>query len=321
MSVKRPLNRAEEVRRRRDREGAQREQRATQRAYRPLPPVTARGTSYAAPRQAQHAPARRFQTALGGALPQTRLNIPHLLPDVWSGARLVSLTLVFVLIGALYFLWTSPTFHVTQPLITGAARMDPTRIAAGLGVDGQSIFLMRADELEARLRLGFPELASAQVTIGLPNQVSVSVTERQPIILWQQGEGYTWVDSSGVAFHPHGQVDGLILVRALAAPPGGLPAEGDPFAPPAYVAPDIVKAIQTLAPSAAPGSTLIYDPADGLGWNDGRGWQVFFGTDPKDMTLKLQVYQSLVDSLLQRNIYPVLISVVHADAPYYRMEQ
>jgi hypothetical protein len=54
---------------------------------------------------------------------------------------------------------------------------------------------------------------------------------------------------------------------------------------------------------------------------DSRGWQAYFGADPKDVALKLRIYQSLVDSLAARGIYPAFISVVHADAPYYRMEQ
>jgi len=66
---------------------------------------------------------------------------------------------------------------------------------------------------------------------------------------------------------------------------------------------------------------IIYDPSNGLGWNDTRGWQVFFGTDAKDMALKVRVYQSLVDSLMARGLYPTFINVAYANAPYYRMSQ
>lgn len=318
MSKDRALNRAQEVRRRRARDAAKRQQQATERAYRPLPPVTARAAAYPSTRPQPRSNTRRFETALG--LPQTRARLPDL-PQGWSGPRLVSLLIALLLGAALYFLWTLPVFHVTEPQVTGAARIPAAEIHAALGLNGRSIFLVQPGELETRLRLTFPELASAQVTIGLPNQVSVRVTERQPIILWQQGEGYTWIDSSGVAFRPHGQADGLILVSALAAPPGGLAPLDDPFSPPPYLAPDIVKAIQVLALNVPPGSVLIYDPRHGLGWNDSRGWQAFFGIESQAMSLKLQVYQSLVDWLMSRNIYPAFISVVHADAPYYRMAE
>jgi cell division protein FtsQ len=318
VSSDRPLNRAHEVRKRRASEEAKRQQQATQRAYRPLPPVTVRGSAYVPTRPHARDNTRRFQTAIG--LPQPRTHI-SILPGEWTGKQLIAVIVTVLFAAALYFMWSSPTFHVTEPQVIGAARIAPAEITSALGINGESIFLIRTEELATRLRLNFPELASAEVTIGLPNQVSVHVTERQPIIFWQQGEGYTWVDASGVAFHPHGQADGLILVSALAAPPSGPAVSDDPLSPPPYVSPDLVKAIQTLAPSAPPGSPLIYHPQHGLGWNDAQGWQVFFGTESQDMTLKLQVYQSLVISLTERNIYPAFISIEHTDAPYYRMAE
>jgi hypothetical protein len=66
---------------------------------------------------------------------------------------------------------------------------------------------------------------------------------------------------------------------------------------------------------------MTYDPQDGLGWTDSRGWKVYFGTNAKDMPLKVRVYQSLVDSLMARGLYPAFISVAYPDAPYYRMAQ
>jgi hypothetical protein len=114
---------------------------------------------------------------------------------------------------------------------------------------------------------------------------------------------------------------GLLLVAALAAPPGGIAPADDPLSPPPFVSPDLVQAIQTLAPNAPPGAPLIYHPDHGLGWSDAQGWQVFFGVDAQDMALKFQVYQSLVLSLTGRNIYPAFISVEHPDAPFYRMAE
>ncbi|HEY2979850.1 MAG TPA: FtsQ-type POTRA domain-containing protein, partial [Anaerolineales bacterium] len=289
MSAHRPLNRAEEVRRRRAEEASKRQQQATQRAYRPMPPVTARGMAHVPAGHGPRGNTRRYQTALG--LPQTRVQAPSWPRELLS-TRFVAIASALAVGALFYFLWTSPYFHVLAPQVTGNTRIAAEEISAALGVNGQPIFLMRSADLEKRLRLNYPELASAEVTIRLPNQVSVRVTERVPIILWQQGDGYTWVDASGVAFHPHGQVDGLILVGALAAPPSGPASGADPFAPPPYVSPDLVKAIQVLAPTAPPGSPLIYDPHNGLGWADERGWQVFFGIESQDMTLKLRVYQS-----------------------------
>ena len=39
------------------------------------------------------------------------------------------------------------------------------------------------------------------------------------------------------------------------------------------------------------------------------------------MPLKVQVYQSLVDSLIGKNKIPEYINVAYPDAPYYRMPE
>ncbi len=51
--------------------------------------------------------------------------------------------------------------------------------------------MLKSSDLENRLRLNYPELSSAHVTVGLPNTLSVSVVEREPVLLWQQANGYT----------------------------------------------------------------------------------------------------------------------------------
>jgi hypothetical protein len=94
----------------------------------------------------------------------------------------------------------------------------------------------------------------------------------------------------------------------------------DPLSPPPYMSVDLVSAIQTLAPSTPIGIPIIYDAYNGLGWTDSRGWRVFFGSNAKDMVLKVRVYQGLVDSVTARGLYPVVINVARVDAPYYRME-
>ena len=59
----------------------------------------------------------------------------------------------------------------------------------------------------------------------------------------------------------------------------------------------------------------------GFGWNDPRGWRVYFGTTPNDVELKMRVYELMVSSLTQRGIRPALINVTYPTAPYYRMTQ
>jgi hypothetical protein len=207
---------------------------------------------------------------------------------------------------------------VPNATVLGNNRLTREEIESVTGVIGQSIFTVQPDEVETRLRMNYPELLSAQVSVYLPNHVYITITERQPVILWQQDEGYTWIDSTGVAFRPRGLVAGLVPVIGLIVPPVGTPPLDDPFGAPPFIQKELVDAILALAPTVPADSTMIFDRTFGLGWSDNRGWKSFFGTSVQDMPLKVRVYQSLVDSLDKRGIIPSFISVMYPDAPFYR---
>jgi hypothetical protein len=263
---------------------------------------------------------RRFQASF--SLPGFEMRLPAIsLPQVAFRSRLLSFFLCILLGTALYLAFTLPEFQVTKAQVYGNHLLSADEINSVISSSGRPVFTLNPADLEMRLRLNYPELISAKVTLGLPNLLSVNIVERKPVILWQQGGGYTWIDGSGVAFRPRGSADNLIPVTALASPTLNPPAGTDPLTPAPYLSADMVKAIQILAPSVPAGTSLVYDPKNGLGWMDSRGWQVSFGTTPKDMALKLQVYQSLVTSLTGQGIFPTFISVQYANAPYYRMSQ
>lgn len=319
MSDKRELSRAEIVRQRRAQQAAKELQQTTQRASKPIKQVTAR----AVPTRPMVKPARvdkprRFNIALG--LPEFHLHRPSAsktnAPSRW---RFVSSTIAILLSAAIYFALTLPYFHVSKTTVLGNNRLAREEIESVLGVVGQSIFMVQPEEMAARLRMNYPELASVEVNAYLPNHVYITLTERQPVILWQQGAGYTWIDSVGVAFRPRGEAAGLISVNGLALPPVGVSSTPDALTPPPFMQKELVDAILVLAPTVPAGSSMVFDPVYGLGWTDSRGWQAFFGTSSKDMALKIRVYQSLVDSLASRGRVPEFISVVYPDAPFYRM--
>jgi hypothetical protein len=321
MSEPRLFSRAEIARLRREKQNSQRVTQAVEHAHRPLPPVTKRASglagTYVVQKHKKQQNIRRFNISFG--MPDVRLHAPTL-PRIHVGWRLLSFFLALLLGAVTYLAWTLPTFRVAEPQVTGNSRLSAAEIKAVLNVTGQPVFMLVPDDFATRLRLNYPELASAEVKVGLPNQVYVRVSERQPVILWQQGDGFTWIDATGVAFRPRGNVAGLIPVVGLMAPPAGVPYMDDPLSPPPYMSVDLVSAIQTLAPSVPVGTPIIYDAYNGLGWTDTRGWRVFFGSNAKDMALKVRVYQALVESVTARGLYPAFISVARVDAPYYRME-
>jgi len=318
MREKRELSRAEVARQRRAQRAAQELTQTGKRAVKPIiqqspvrvaPPIK---TTFV---QAQKK--RRFSVALG--LPEIHLRQPNSAnkSNQSGGRRVASLGIALLLGLAIFLALTLPYFNIPSITVLGNNRMTREEITDATGVLGQSIFTVQPEDIETQLQMNYPELFSVDAAVYLPNHVYVTVVEREPVILWQQNGAYAWIDATGVAFRPHGVVEGLVPVTGLANP---LPGVADsPLSPLPYMQKELAGAIMLLAPNVPADTTMVYDGTYGLGWQDARGWQVFFGSGAHDMALKVRVYQSLAQSLTERNLSPVFISVVYPEAPFYRM--
>ena len=328
---KKDLSRAEQVRKRREQEQAKRMERIVKETTRPIP-VTTRAkpnTPKSKKKPVQNA-RRRFQIAVPAAptasptpvvaRPGARSIRSISIPRPQFGWRSVSFIIAIILGIALYYAFNLPQFRAMDAQVVGNQIVSPVEINSVMNITGQPIFLINTQDLETRLRLNYPELASVRVNVSLPNLVTVKVTERKPIIRWEQDGGYTWIAEDGVAFHPRGEIDGLISVIAESAPPAA-GAPSDPLNPSPYISAEMVRMLKGLAGHVPPGQFILYDAHMGFGWNDPRGWRVYFGTEADNVTLKMSVYESMVNSLAQRGIRPALINVTYPTAPYYRMTQ
>jgi hypothetical protein len=328
MSDKRNPTRAEQARQRRAQRASKELEQAAKQATRPLVKVSSRAPTIPIVNALKERDRRRFKIALG--LPEFHFNKPRLslpkfsmprMPRLHANWRIGAALLALAFGVALILAFQLPYFYVPSAYVFGNNRILFEEINGILGVANQNIFTVQPDELERRLRLNYPELVSAQVDVYLPNYVYVAVVEREPVILWRQNGGFTWVDQAGVAFRPRGEAAGLVVVEALDAPPAGIQTSDDPYSPPPFIQKDYVDSALALSPLVPAGSTLTFSSADGFGWKDPRGWTVAFGASARDMPLKIRVYQSLVESLVQRGRTPVFISVVHPDGPFYRMSE
>lgn len=322
MSKAAERRRADVVRNRRQEHAQKRVSESTILATRPQAPITARrmpmtsGPVRATPSRVKRRPRPAIK------MPGIEVHLPSIrFSSQQVQWRLVSLALSLCLGTALYMTWNLPLFRAAAVRVVGNEGITAGEIGAVMGSDGQWIFSLTPRELETRLRSNFPELTSAHVSVGLPNDVSVTVTQRKPEIIWQQGGGYTWIDDSGVAFRPRGTVSGLITVKADASPKPSNAAGADTFSPAPYLSADLVNSIKTLATQAPAGATILFDPNYGLGWTDPRGWQAYFGIGAREMALRLQVYQALVRMLDSEGLAPAFINVQFPTAPYYRMTQ
>ncbi len=273
------------------------------------------------------------------------------LPRPRMSWRAASLLLLAFLGAALYALWTLPNFQVEAAQVSGLKRLTGGLVNKELGLTGKPIFTLDADQIQQELLTAFPEFSAAQVSVDLPNTVLITVTERVPALIWQQDGRDRLVDADGMTFPARQDLPpgALPSVQALGDPPlvAGRPrstAAVQPADDPTLEAikqvlpetlrrrlpdenqasplltPEMVQAILAMSEMAPTGAQIVYDKLHGFGWQDRRGWMVYFG-DFADMEMKLQVYRAVLDTLKSSGVRPELISLEYVYAPFYRVKQ
>lgn len=289
------------------------------------PPVMARAARASSSRAQVHKKRplkRRYDVSLGVTGAEARLPTIPVISFSW---RFISGAMFLLMALCVFNLWSSPAFKIDTIQVEGVNRLTQGDINTVLGVIGESIFLISPQEMEENLLIAFPELTSVDIDIKLPADVIVNIDERKPVMsLIYKGVEY-WIDSEGVAFTPRGNPGKLIRVEAqseLVDVQESDQTDEDPLVNPRIsVNPQLVSAVKTIGGVLPKDTLILYDQEHGLGWYDTEGWQVYFGHNNQDIEMKLIVYASLVESLVQEGIFPSMISVEYVHAPYYRMEQ
>jgi len=334
------ITRAEAIRRRKEEEQKRREQLTLRNVNKPKPAPAPRATARSksawtdVPKSASSVTTNRIRRSydMAESAPfrqARRLNTPNLpginiqMPRIRFGPRWISFFLTVLCLSILYLMLNTNPFIVYNSDISGNNRINAQEIQSVLGVENQSIVTINPTQIESNILAAFPDVSTVKVNLNIPNGVNVKIEEREPVAVWQQQSGETfWVDAFGYKFQQRGQVDGLPIIMAAGDPPVSIIENTDqvvgvkPFLPD-----DLSKTITALSMNLPEGSNLVFDPQYGLGWNDPKGWKVFFGHSYQESALKLQVYQIMLDHLAKENIQPTMISVEYPNAPFYRVEQ
>ncbi|MEJ2870864.1 FtsQ-type POTRA domain-containing protein [Actinomycetospora sp. OC33-EN08] len=113
--------------------------------------------------------------------------------------------------GLVYLLGFSPVFDVRSVQVDGASpeTLPAVQDAAAVPPDTSLLWLSTA-ELDARVAT-IPRVASVDVRRSLPGTVTVTVTEREPVVAVPVAGGVALVDATGFVY------------RTLPAPPAGVP--------------------------------------------------------------------------------------------------
>ncbi len=274
----------------------------------------------AAARPAAPQPAWEIRPRGPAARVQRMYNLPLAEPGV--EVQLPVLTLSFsprglatILSGlacaGLLFLLTAPMFRVEAPTVRGLQYLSADSILTASDLPGSNRFLISPSVVESEIVRKIPAVHSATVAVDFDGTVTVTVREREPILLWVQESNSYWVDAEGVFFPALADRSDLVRLEVRET---GLPITFDDKAD---IDPAVVVHALELTVALPSGTQLIYDAGHGLGMMDPGGWMVYFGNSGM-INQKLDVYRRLMDSLGGRGIRPGMVSVENLRQPFYR---
>lgn len=258
----------------------------------------------------------------GRPLPRRRVDVPisssgaeirlPAVPAVGNKWRFLSGLLTVGLLVGMILMTQSSFFQVKEIQMQGLEHFTESEISNAINITGSPVFFVNPGRVKEDLRLTYPGLSTVDVKVSWPARVLIALEERVPVLAWSWDGHVRWVDQNGVAFEPHHQGVNVVQVNSTMLPPT---VENR------FVDPRLVETVSVLSSYIPEGVELIFDADHGLGWEDTRGWVVYFGFNDDDAHEKMNIYQALVEYLDGKRITPEIINVEYVNSPYFRMEQ
>jgi len=271
------------------------------RRMKPRAQAWASGTTPARVTQRQRQSRRARAQTMTATAPRRRVNVWQVFS--W---RTVSGMLVIGLGIVLYLFLTVDAFYISAVAIGGEKYLTREEIFRYSDIARRHIFWIDPADVEARLK-AVPNIADASVLVGWPpDMVQIIVTEREPALVWEQGVR-VWVDVNGIVMRQReDQPDLLRVVNQNAENPIGVGER---------IPQTMVEGALFLKKRHPNIEVLLYDTVKGLGYHDGRGWTVWFGSGD-DMETKLLVYNQLAAEITGK-LQAGEIVMSDPDRPYY----
>lgn len=222
------------------------------------------------------------------------------------GAKMVGLLVLSGLIWTVYTLFATPAFFVYRADIDGQVAVSATEIYAAAGINNQSVFWVNAAKVARQIEK-LPNIKSAEVAVSFPAQVSITVVERLPELVWQTDDTTWWVDLEGTIVPPKQSVENMFRI---------IDNDHQPVEPGYKLDPTIIKGAQTLRVLVPAVSVVRYSRAMGLTVATPEGQPVYLG-DGNDIKAKLVVLTALLADLDEQDITPDFIDVRNPLRPVY----
>lgn len=236
-----------------------------------------------------------------------RLSLEPLL-SFWQarGAKTLGVVLLVALAWVIYTLFTATSFFVYGAEIRGNVAVSAREVYLASQIDSQSIFWLNPSEVERNVA-SLPNIKLASVSIALPAQVEIVVTERRPQLLWQSGDTVWWVDEEGTVVPPKAEVEDMLKI---------IDDDRQALEVGYQIDPALVKGAQTLRILAPAVRVVRHTRAKGLIVATPEGWPVYLGSG-SDMKAKLVVLGGLLPTLRESERPPAYVDLRDPLQPVY----
>lgn len=208
-----------------------------------------------------------------------------------------------------------PMFRFESFAISGMTKINKDEVIYFTGARGKPVFTVNPDQVRTTLLTLYSDVYDAEVSIGFPAEMTITLTERVPVIEWDFGGSRFWIDKDGLVLNESSSQTEMIHVYADSYP--GSPNQEDRNVP-AYFSKDVLQTILTMGELAPKDRPLYFTYKNGFGWDTDEGWRIFFGKTDTDIDEKLRMEKSLTEYFHENEIQPIFVSLEYKDAPYYR---
>ncbi|MBI2865048.1 MAG: FtsQ-type POTRA domain-containing protein [Chloroflexi bacterium] len=223
--------------------------------------------------------------------------------------KAIALFVALILAFALFYI--SPIFRVSQITVVGAVGLPADKVAQAADVEGQNILAVDRDEV-AKAVGQMPLVKSARVARKLPNELVITIEERQPWAVWQVSDAKYTIDDEGLVIGT-APVPGLITIVDTVGNSIKLGSRVEPKAV------ELARSLTQILPremGALP-KRFEFAPDTGLAVATDKGWQARFG-DLEDLGYEVATLKAIAAAAVERKARLEFVDLRFSGRPYYR---
>lgn len=250
---------------------------------------------------------RRVQLEAIAAAPDLHQSAPKSWVPGWLKQNLLIAGVVALLMVLSYGLFGTEWFYIYDIEVAGNQLISKEEIYTRSNLEGLHLFWLNPDEVTARLKEE-PLIEAVQIAVFPPNQVRITVQERQPAAVWQtNGQSY-FVDATGTLFSLRGDASTMLVIRNL---------NEDAVTPGDAIDSSIVQAAIALNQLIPERTAFDWAPGVGIGYlNEFKYW-VHFG-DYTRLNAKVAAYRAFIDQIKPEQEI-TLLDLSVPEHPYYKV--